>query len=144
MTAAAGGGRGHGKRLRIHDRAAATRERLGKIDAIEPKRHCAGKPVALAATERRQCRRLIQAQEGVVDSKSLWDDYTYYSGEAKGMPEHFQHVATKIIETYHPSTGSLVIDIGSNDGSLLRPFKNVGYRVLCIDPAPEIVQIASA
>jgi 2-polyprenyl-3-methyl-5-hydroxy-6-metoxy-1,4-benzoquinol methylase len=83
-------------------------------------------------------------QLDVVDSKSLWDDYTYYSGEAKGMPEHFQHVATKIIETYHPSPGSLVIDIGSNDGSLLRPFKNAGYRVLGIDPATEIARIASA
>jgi 2-polyprenyl-3-methyl-5-hydroxy-6-metoxy-1,4-benzoquinol methylase len=82
-------------------------------------------------------------QLDVVDSKSLWENYTYYSGDAKGMPEHFDQVATKIIDTYQIPAGSLVIDIGSNDGSLLRPFKNGGYRVLGIDPAKEIALLAS-
>lgn len=82
-------------------------------------------------------------QLDVVDSKSLWEAYTYYSGDAKGMPEHFNQVAAKIIETYRPAPGSLVIDIGSNDGSLLRPFKNAGYQVLGIDPATEIARQAT-
>lgn len=83
-------------------------------------------------------------QLDVVDSKSLWEAYTYYSGEAKGMPEHFREVATKIIQTYRPPAGALVIDIGSNDGSLLRPFQEVGYQVLGIDPAKEIAKKATA
>ncbi len=82
-------------------------------------------------------------QLDVVDSKSLWENYTYYSGEAKGMPEHFDQVAAKIISTYHPPGGSLVIDIGSNDGSLLKPFKKAGYRVLGVDPAKEIARRAT-
>jgi SAM-dependent methyltransferase len=82
-------------------------------------------------------------QLDVVDSKSLWDNYTYYSGEAKGMPEHFDQVATKIRKSHQPPPGSLVIDIGSNDGSLLRPFKNAGHRVLGIDPAKEIARLAT-
>ncbi len=59
------------------------------------------------------------------------------------MPEHFQQVAAKIRETYQPPAGSLVVDIGSNDGSLLRPFKDVGHRVLGIDPASEIARLAT-
>jgi len=82
-------------------------------------------------------------QLDVVDSKSLWDSYTYYSGDAKGMPEHFREVAQKIIKTYAPPEGSLIIDIGSNDGSLLRPFKDSGYSVLGIDPASEIARMAT-
>ena len=82
-------------------------------------------------------------QLDVVDSKSLWESYTYYSGEAKGMPEHFEQVAAKIIDTHRPPAGSLVIDIGSNDGSLLRPFKKAGYGVLGIDPAREIARMAT-
>lgn len=82
-------------------------------------------------------------QLDVVDSKSLWESYTYYSGEAKGMPEHFNQVAAKIIDAYQPPAGSLVIDIGSNDGSLLRPFKNAGHRVFGIDPAREIARLAT-
>src|SRR5262245_47740192 len=82
-------------------------------------------------------------QLDVVDSKSLWESYTYYSGEAKGMPEHFRQVAAKIIADHQPPGSSLVVDVGSNDGSLLKPFKNAGYRVLGIDPAKEIAHRAT-
>jgi hypothetical protein len=82
-------------------------------------------------------------QLDVVDSKGLWENYTYFSGEAKGMPEHFDAVASRIRRTYQPPPGALVVDIGSNDGSLLRPFKNAGHHVLGIDPAKEIARRAT-
>jgi SAM-dependent methyltransferase len=80
----------------------------------------------------------------VIDSKSLWENYTYYSGEAKGMTEHFNEVAAEVLSTYLPPAGSLVLDIGSNDGSLLKPFKNAGHRVLGVDPATAIAEQACA
>ncbi|MDA0226400.1 MAG: class I SAM-dependent methyltransferase [Proteobacteria bacterium] len=83
-------------------------------------------------------------QLDVIDSKSLWENYTYYSGDAKGMPEHFAAVAAKVMQQYRPAAGSLVIDIGSNDGSLLKPFKGAGHKVLGIDPATEIARQATA
>lgn len=83
-------------------------------------------------------------QLDVVDSKSLWDGYTYQSKDAGGMPEHFNQIARKLIDSYTPSGGSLVIDIGSNDGSLLRPFRDAGYRVLGIDPARQIAKLATS
>lgn len=82
-------------------------------------------------------------QLDVIDSKNLWESYTYYSGEAKGMPEHFRNVAATITRTAEPPAGSLVIDIGSNDGSLLKPFKEAGHRVLGVDPAREVAQRAN-
>ena len=48
-----------------------------------------------------------------------------------------------IIEKNQPNKGSLIIDIGSNDGSLLRPFQEKGYEVLGIDPAREIAHKAT-
>lgn len=83
-------------------------------------------------------------QLDVIDSKSLWENYTYFSGDAKGMPEHFAQVAANVIRRYAPPGGSLVVDIGSNDGSLLKPFKSAGLRVLGIDPATEIARQATA
>ncbi len=74
-------------------------------------------------------------QLDVVDAESLWSRYTYFSGSAKGMPEHFAEVAARILADYPTPEGSLVIDVGSNDGSLLRPFQKAGYRVLGVDPA---------
>lgn len=90
------------------------------------------------------CTNCTHVQQlDVVDAKSLWANYTYYSGDAKGMPEHFQSVASETIATYQPPQGGLVVDIGSNDGSLLRPFKDAGYRVLGVDPAIAIAQMAT-
>ncbi|MGY3605912.1 MULTISPECIES: methyltransferase domain-containing protein [unclassified Bradyrhizobium] len=79
----------------------------------------------------------------VIDPKILWDSYTYYSGDAKGMPEHFQQVSEDILRKCAPPAGSLIIDIGSNDGSLLKPFKNAGFQVLGIDPATEAARRAN-
>ncbi len=103
-----------------------------------------GKQAARYPVDLYMCAACGHVQQlDVVDSKSLWESYTYYSGEAKGMPEHFEQVAAKISATYQPPAGSLVIDIGSNDGSLLVPFKKAGYRVLGIDPATEIARLAT-
>ena len=82
-------------------------------------------------------------QVDIIDPKTLWDSYTYYSGDAKGMPEHFQNVASKAIKAAAAPAGSLVVDIGSNDGSLLKPFKSAGYRVLGIDPATDAAKRAN-
>ncbi len=82
-------------------------------------------------------------QLDVIDSQNLWESYTYYSGEAKGMPEHFRQVADQVLRKVEPPANALVIDIGSNDGSLLKPFQEAGCRVLGIDPAREVAQRAN-
>jgi|TARA_B100001971_G_C18180260_1_gene532348 2-polyprenyl-3-methyl-5-hydroxy-6-metoxy-1,4-benzoquinol methylase len=71
----------------------------------------------------------------IIDSSTLWDDYTYHSGQTKGIIKHFEEIAETVFEKYKLSKKNLVIDIGSNDGSLLRPFKNMGCNVLGVDPA---------
>jgi len=104
-----------------------------------------GKRAARYPVDLYMCTTCSHVQQlDVVDPKILWEGYTYFSGGAKGIPEHFREVTAKIIDTYRPAAGSLVIDVGSNDGSLLRGFKQAGYSVLGIDPAVEIAQRATA
>src|SRR3989338_826736 len=79
----------------------------------------------------------------VIHSDHLWENYTYHSGQTKGILDHFQVISQAIISKYHPNSSSLIIDIGSNDGSLLRCFKNSGYRVHGVDPAKEIAKKAT-
>ena len=76
----------------------------------------------------------------VIDPKFLYSDYTYSSGNSSGLVQHFKEYADKIIDKYKPKKNSLVVDIGSNDGTLLRFFKNYGLKVLGIDPAKEIAE----
>lgn len=80
----------------------------------------------------------------VINSKDLWKDYTYHSGQTQGIVNHFKEVSEKAISNFSPKAGSLVVDIGSNDGTLLRFFKNAGYQVQGVDPAREIAEKATA
>jgi len=79
----------------------------------------------------------------VVDPRVLFEHYVYVSGTSPVFVRHFQNYADSVIQRYAPKPGSLVVDIGSNDGTLLRCFQTMGHQVLGIDPAIEIAQNAS-
>lgn len=80
----------------------------------------------------------------VIDPIFLFSDYTYSTGSSSGLVQHFKEYADNIIGRYQPPKNSFVVDIGSNDGTLLRFFKNHGLTVLGVDPATEIAEKATA
>jgi SAM-dependent methyltransferase len=80
----------------------------------------------------------------VVDPDVLFRDYTYRTSVSLGLVEHFKRYAHLVVESVGISKGSLVVEIGSNDGSLLKAFKNEGMRVQGIDPARDIAASATA
>jgi len=80
----------------------------------------------------------------VVDPGLLFGNYVYVSGTSPVFVEHFRRYAGKLLELARPPAGSLVVDVGSNDGTLLRFFQEAGMRVLGVDPAREIARRASA
>ena len=80
----------------------------------------------------------------VIDPEILWQDYTYHSGQTQGIIEHFEEIVKDTLARFELSDNQLVIDVGSNDGSLLKAFKNRNFKVLGIDPAVDIAKKASA
>lgn len=78
----------------------------------------------------------------VVSPEALFGAYTYRTSVSLGLVEHFGRVAARIIPALAP--GSFVCEIGSNDGSMLRFFREAGHRVLGVDPAREIAAAATA
>ena len=80
----------------------------------------------------------------VVDPGVLYGNYIYETTSSPGLVQHFEQHAKSVIEQVKPAPDCLVVDIGSNDGSLLRFFQNSGLRVLGVDPAPEIAKMATA
>ena len=74
----------------------------------------------------------------VVNPSILFEDYVYVSGTSPVFVNHFKEYANNIIERFNPDKNFLVIDIGSNDGTLLKFFKNNKFQFLGIDPAKNI------
>jgi len=80
----------------------------------------------------------------VVDPRLMFkSDYTYASGSSAGIVRHFGEHARALIEREKPSPGALVVDVGSNDGTFLRFFKEAGLAVLGVDPATELARQAA-
>jgi len=79
----------------------------------------------------------------VVDPKILFENYVYVSGTSPVFVAHFEFYATDVIHSLGLQKGDLVVDVGSNDGTLLRFFKEAGMRVLGVDPAKEIARRAT-
>lgn len=80
----------------------------------------------------------------VVDPARLFRNYVYVSGTSPSFVEHFRRYAQEMISGLGLQAGDLVVDVGSNDGTLLRFFKEAGMRVIGIDPAMEIAARATA
>lgn len=77
-----------------------------------------------------------------VDRDRLFRNYLYVSGTSPVFVEHFKKYAESVysmLERKH----SFIVDIGSNDGTLLQQFKNLGCDVLGFDPAANLAQQAT-
>ena len=80
----------------------------------------------------------------VVPPEKMFNHYLYVSSTAKSFREHFEKAAEKYIKEFKLDSNSFVIDIGSNDGIALKPLKEKGIKVLGIEPAKNIAEIANA
>jgi SAM-dependent methyltransferase len=81
----------------------------------------------------------------IVDPKLLFENYVYVSGTSPSFVRHFEEYSDAIARMVTLPRDALVIDIGSNDGTLLRAFKERhGSKVLGIDPARNLAEMATA
>lgn len=82
--------------------------------------------------------------EDVVHPDLLFRSYTYATASSLGLIEHFRRYAAEAVTLTKAGLNSLIVDIGSNDGSLLRAFRDLGFRVVGVDPAVEIARRAAS
>lgn len=78
----------------------------------------------------------------VVDKEELFKNYIYFSSGMPKLSDHFKKYAENIIQKLKPN--DLVVEIASNDGVLLKFFKEAGFRVLGVDPAENIAPLAES
>lgn len=87
---------------------------------------------------------LVQILEEVPPEKLFVENYLYFSSFSPALLEHARTHALGLIESRNLGPDSLVVEIASNDGYMLRNFAERGIRVLGIDPAPDQADAAEA
>ncbi len=78
-----------------------------------------------------------------IDRKTLFEYYAYLTSASKPLHQHFKNYASDIYKKFPSQARRLALDIGSNDGFLLKFFKEFGTKVLGVDPAKNIARIAN-
>ena len=78
----------------------------------------------------------------VVPANKMFDHYLYVSSTAKSFRDHFEQTAKTFITDFKLTGDSTVVDIGSNDGVALKPLQDRGIKVLGVEPAKNICDLA--
>ena len=92
----------------------------------------------------RQCRDCGHLQLAtVVDPEFQYRSFQYVTGISLGLREHFEALIARLAAQGDIAPGKFVVDIGSNDGSLLRFVRERQARILGIDPAERIAREAT-
>jgi SAM-dependent methyltransferase len=78
----------------------------------------------------------------VVSPEVLFSHYLYRTGTNTTIFEHNQALAEKVTQVLRLTSQDLVSEVASNDGSLLSCFRQRGIRVLGVDPARNIAELA--
>ena len=80
-----------------------------------------------------------------VDPKKMFSNYLYTSSTSKTFRDHFVNASKKYIkELKLKSNKSYIIDVGSNDGVALKPFKDQKFKnILGIEPAKNLANLAN-
>lgn len=79
----------------------------------------------------------------VVNPELMFRNYVWVSSTSHVTREHFQNYANFTFNKLRMKKGDLVVEMGSNDGVLLKPFKILGAKVLGIDPARNVAKRAT-
>ena len=80
----------------------------------------------------------------VVAPEESYGDYFFETSDSPGLSDSMQRLAEQLWRDCSRSNNNYVLDIGSNDGTWLQHFKNLGASVLGIEPSPRHAQEATA
>jgi methylation protein EvaC len=73
----------------------------------------------------------------IVSRERMFEDYYYLSSVNRGLVQHFEHLAQQL------GSAHFVVDVGSNDGILLKPLQKLGVKALGVEPSINVSKIAN-
>lgn len=92
------------------------------------------------------CTKCQGAQlDYTVKKEVMFSNHTYLSGMTKSLKRHFDGLAKEVDKLFGPSTKQKsILDIGSNDGTQLQSYKDLGYEVLGVESCKQTADIANS
>jgi hypothetical protein len=87
---------------------------------------------------------LGQIAEYVEPTRIFHKEYPYISSASSTWIKHTTNYANRMNDVLQLNPGNLVLEIASNDGSLLSSFKSLGMEVLGIEPALNVALFAKS
>ncbi|MFV2067599.1 MAG: class I SAM-dependent methyltransferase [Pirellulales bacterium] len=108
------------------------------LDAEELQRPEPRHPLNLA-----MCRRctLLQITEAI-SPEQLFRDYVYFSSYSDTAVAQAQRLSAQLISDRRLGKESLVVEVASNDGYLLRHYRQAGIPVQGVEPAVNVAEVA--
>ncbi len=89
------------------------------------------------------CKNCFLSQLSVVVSPELlFSDYAYRTSISETFRKHFAGMAREAKKFFSSPEQCLALDIASNDGCMLKEFSKAGFKVLGVDPAKNLAEIA--
>ncbi len=77
-----------------------------------------------------------------IPPEEIYADYIYLTGSSPGLQQHFTQYAKDVAAVVGLKAGELVVDIGSNDGTLLKEFRRITPHVVGFEPCSTIAEVA--
>jgi 2-polyprenyl-3-methyl-5-hydroxy-6-metoxy-1,4-benzoquinol methylase len=78
----------------------------------------------------------------VVPPDALFKDYIYFSATSDLVHKHADYLARSFQKRFGLNENSRVVEIASNDGTVLKYFKKTGVKTLGVEPAANIAKVA--
>ncbi len=79
----------------------------------------------------------------VVPPTEIFDEhYIYFSSTSDLVHRHARYLAESFAGRFGLTSSSRVVEVASNDGTVLRPFRDAGIPVLGVEPAANVARVA--
>lgn len=89
------------------------------------------------------CERCLLVQlDHVAPAHEIFSDYAYFSSWSTSWLAHAEKFAARFTHELQLDSGSLVVELASNDGYLLQFFRDRGVPVLGVEPAANVAATA--
>ena len=85
---------------------------------------------------------LLQLKEHPTPEQMFNDNYPFFTGSSEYMKMHFSKYA-KFIKDNYLNNNSKIIEIGSNDGTFLKNFKDSNLEYVGFEPSSNVAEIAN-